>query len=313
MLAPRYTFEYRIYLNLYFRIYDVNIAFDIDALRAIVAGTELRSFARAAAQLGRSQSAVSMQLKKLEQQAGTQLFVRKGRSLVPTEAGEALISYARRIIALNDEAALALGATATTATVRLGLPQDFFEDVMPATLFEYSRKHPGVHVEVQAGPNHVLTEEVRAGRLDVAIAFFPESYSGNEGEWIGKLPMRWLAHKSFVSGCVNDRIPLVLFDHLCLFRQSALTALERADKRWRVAVTTPSLPGIWAALRSNLGLAVRTQHGMPKDIRCVDDKIDLPKLPAITLKILCSANTSPAVDDLREILQRETVRLVTPL
>ena len=103
----------------------MNIAFDINALRAIVAGTELRSFARAATQLGRSQSAISMQLKKLEQQAGTQLFVRKGRALVPTDAGESLVAYARRIIALNDEAALALGATATTATVRLGLPQDF--------------------------------------------------------------------------------------------------------------------------------------------------------------------------------------------
>ena len=84
--------------------------FDIDALRAVVAGLDLGSFARAAVQLGRSQSAVSMQLKKLEQQAGTALFVRRGRGLVPTAAGEALAAYARRILALNDEAALVLGA-----------------------------------------------------------------------------------------------------------------------------------------------------------------------------------------------------------
>ncbi|MBL3827232.1 MULTISPECIES: LysR substrate-binding domain-containing protein [unclassified Marinobacter] len=290
----------------------MTVTFDIDALRAIVAGTELRSFARAAAQLGRSQSAVSMQLKKLEQQAGTQLFVRRGRSLVPTDAGEALVAYARRIIALNDEAALALGATATTATVRLGLPQDFFEDVMPATLSQYSHMHPGVHVEVQAGPNHVLAEEVRAGRLDVAIAFYPENPAGSDGKLLGKLAMHWLAHESFMFDSRIDRVPLVLFDHPCLFRQSALAALEKADKRWRVAVTTPSLPGIWAALRSQLGLAVRTEHAMPEGIQCADETFDLPKLPAISLKLLRSSNASAAVQDLCDLLEYETIRLVAP-
>lgn len=290
----------------------MNIAFDINALRAIVAGTELRSFARAAAQLGRSQSAISMQLKKLEQQAGTQLFVRKGRTLVPTDAGESLVAYARRIIALNDEAALALGATATTATVRLGLPQDFFEDVMPATLYAYSRKHPGVHVEVQAGPNHVLAEEIKAGRLDVAMTFYPENSSGSEGSLVGKLPMHWMAHKSFILDSQAERLPLVMFDHLCLFRQSALAALEQAGKRWRLAVTTPSLPGVWAALRSHLGIAVRTSHGMPNDIRYADEEFDLPKLPAIALRLLVSSNASPAAQDLSRILTQETIRLVTP-
>ena len=125
--------------------------FDIDALRAVVAGLDLGSFARAAVQLGRSQSAVSMQLKKLEQQAGTALFVRRGRGLVPTAAGEALAAYARRILALNDEAALVLGAATAAALVRLGLPQDFFDSVMPAVLSGFARAHPRVHVEVRAG------------------------------------------------------------------------------------------------------------------------------------------------------------------
>src|SRR5690349_3860450 len=95
-------------------------SFDMDALRALVVGIELKSFARASAQLGRSQSAISMQLKKLEQQAGRPLLRRSGRYLAPTEAGEALLAYARRIIALNDEAASALGATSMAASVRMG-------------------------------------------------------------------------------------------------------------------------------------------------------------------------------------------------
>lgn len=294
-----------------FWISEVNPTFDIDALRAVVAGIDLRSFARAAVQLGRSQSAISMQLKKLELQAGTQLFVRKGRGLVPTEAGEALAAYARRIIALNDEAALTLGASVGTAAVRLGVPQDFFDDVMPATLIAFSRRHPNVHVEVRAGQNHILGDEIHAGRLDGAIAFY-EKGTTDAGDLLCTLPMRWLASKSFPRKSATDRIPLVLFDHPCLFRKAALSALDRADKRWWPAVTTPSLPGIWAALRSGLGVAVRTDHGLPRGVVCVGKERGLPKLPSIELRMLRSQNASSSANDVCEILKHETIMLLSP-
>ncbi len=289
----------------------MNPVFDIDALRAVVVGIDLRSFARAAVELGRSQSAISMQLKKLEQQAGTQLFVRKGRGLVPTEAGEALATYARQIIALNDEAARALGAAVTSETVRLGLPQDFFDDVMPATLSSFAAEHPKAHVEVRAGPNHTLGEEIRAGRLDGAIVFFPQG-AGGEGELLFELPMNWLAHKSLADTTVQSRVPLVMFDHPCLFRQATLATLDQADRRWRMAVTTPSLPGIWGALRSKLGIAVRTGHGVPDDIVCANDGLGLPSLPAIELRLLRSQNATPAAHDLCEALRKETIDRVAP-
>ncbi|WP_205649809.1 LysR family transcriptional regulator [Afifella aestuarii] len=289
----------------------MNPAFDIEALRAVVAGIELRSFARAAVELGRSQSAISMQLKKLEQQAGTQLFVRKGRGLVPTEAGEALAAYARQIVTLNDEAARTLGAAVASETVRLGLPQDFFDDVMPATLTAFAADHSEAHVEVRAGPNHTLSDEIRAGRLDGAIVFYPEG-AGGDGEPLGRLPMRWLMHKAVAGQSMQDRVPLVMFDHPCLFRQATLAALDKADRRWRVSVTTPSLPGIWGALRSKLGIAVRTGHGLPDDIVCADDGLGLPTLPAIELRLLRSQNATPAAHDLCEALRRETIDRVAP-
>jgi DNA-binding transcriptional LysR family regulator len=289
----------------------VNPAFDIDALRAVVAGIDLRSFARAAVELGRSQSAISMQLKKLEQQAGTKLFVRKGRGLVPTEAGEALAAYARQIIALNDEAARAMGAAVTSETVRVGLPQDFFDDVMPAMLETFASNHPDVHVEVRAGPNHTLGEEIRAGRLDGAIVFFPKG-DGGEGELLCELPMYWLTHNGFADITMESRVPLVMFDHPCLFRQATLARLDQVDRRWRVAVTTPSLPGIWGALRSKLGIAVRTGHGVPDDIVRASDDLGLPSLPAIELRLLRSQNVTPAADGLCEALRRETIDRVAP-
>jgi DNA-binding transcriptional LysR family regulator len=277
--------------------------FDMDALRTMVVGNDLGSFARAASQLGRSQSAVSMQLKKLEAQAGHPLFRRNGRGLVPTEAGDALLAYARRIIALNDEAATSLGATAAAASVRMGLPQDFLEDVMPDAILRFLRLRPGVHVEVRAGRNHALEDEVRAGRLDVAFAFF-EPGSDAHGIRIASLPMLWLASGKLAKPAADDPIPLVLYDHPCLFRHAALQTLERKGVRWRLSLTTPSLPGVWAALRSAQGITVRTAHRVPAGIREVGAKFGLPKLPLIELRMLTTNELSPAASDLRDILEQ---------
>jgi DNA-binding transcriptional LysR family regulator len=278
-------------------------SFDMDALRTMVVGVDLGSFARAASQLGRSQSAVSMQLKKLEQQAGRPLLRRDGRGLVPTEAGDALLAYARRIIALNDEAAASLHATVATASVRLGLPQDLFEDVMPDAIMRFSRQRPSVHVEVRAGRNHALQEDVRAGRLDVAVAFFQPG-SDKYGTRIASLPMLWLGGKGLAKPSADDPIPLVVFDHPCLFRQTALQTLEGKRRRWRLSLTTPSLPGVWAALRSGYGVSVRPAHPVPAGIRNVGPEFDLPQLPPIELRMLTASELSPAASDLRDILDQ---------
>lgn len=284
-------------------------SFDIEALRTMVTGTELGSFARAALHLGRSQSAISMQLKKLEEQAGKPLFRRSGRGLVPTEAGDALLVYARRIIDLHDEAAASIGAAATTASIRMGLPQDFFEDVMPEAITQFSRHRPNVHIEVRAGRNYALEEEVRAGHLDLALAFVKAGRDRNK-ERLKALPLYWLAGKVTTFEAVA--VPLVLFDHPCLFRQSAIQALEASARRWRIALTTPSLPGVWAALRFGHGITVRTAHRIPPGIRDVGIELDLPKLPSLELRLLTGAELSPAAAELADILKqvvRERVAL----
>ena len=276
--------------------------FDMDALRTIVVGTDLQSFARAAQQLGRSQSAISMQLKKLEEQSGKQLFRRSGRGLVPTEAGEALLTYARRIVALNDEAATSVGAPAAAASVRVGLPQDMFEDVMPGSIIQFSKQRRGVHVEVQAGRNYALEEEVGSGRLDVALAFFPVG-AKPVGKLIASLPMMWLGGRGLRSTEPELPLPLVMYDNPCLFRQAALHALEAKDIAWRLALTTPSLPGIWATLRSTPGITVRTGHRLPQGIREVGSELGLPRLPKIELRLLFAGDLSPAASDFRETLE----------
>jgi DNA-binding transcriptional LysR family regulator len=278
-------------------------AFDIDALRTILVGAELGSFARAAVQLGRSQSAVSMQLKRLEEQAGRALFQRKGRGLTPTEAGDALLSYARRIVELHDEAAAALGSTAAAASIRIGLPQDFFEDVMPDAINCFSQQRPGVHVEVRAGRNYAYGDEVNAGRLDMALSFFRPG-RGTPGTLLASLPMLWFAGKSFakVSAKPPDPVPLVLFDYPCLFRQAALHALDSKRMPWRLSLTSPSLPGVWGALRFGQGITVRAKHRVPDGIREIRSEFGLPPLPVIELRMLARSDLSPAASELREVL-----------
>lgn len=275
--------------------------FDIDALRTMVAGVDLGSFARAAAQLGRSQSAVSMQLKRLEEQAGRVLFERQGRGLALTEAGDALLAYGRRIVELHDEAAAALGASTSTVSIRMGLPQDFFEDVMPVAVSRFASKRPDVHVEVRAGRNYALEEEVNTGKLDMAIAF-AEPGQCRTGTLLATMPLFWFGASRLTA--LPDReapVPLVLFDHPCLFRQTAMRALDRKNRAWRLALTTPSLPGVWAALRFGHGVTVRTSHRVPRGIQALTHG-GLPRLPTLELRLFERSNLTGAASDLVDVL-----------
>ncbi|WP_417772721.1 LysR family transcriptional regulator [Stappia sp.] len=286
--------------------------FDMEALRTMVEGVEQGSFTRAASRLGRSQSAISMQLKKLEERAGVPLFVRKGRGLVPTEAGEVLLTFARKIIALNDEAALSLGVIQAEASVKLGLPQDFFEDILPDTITAFEDRLENVHVEVRAGRNFLLEEEVNAGRLDAAIAFFPQG-SHAHGDLIATLPTFWVGGDGCRVRPGKDRLPLVLFDHPCLFRSTALKALEDGNLNWRVVLTTPSLPGIWAAVRAGKGISLRTRHGIPEGVSVLRNDTGFPKPPPVEVRLLTAADMSASGRKLGEILREVAASHLAPL
>lgn len=284
-------------------------SFDIEALRAILTGIDQKSFSRAANELGLSQPAISRQLKRLELQAGVPLFRRQGRGLVPTEAGEALADYARQIIALNDEAARAVGAAIEPETVRVGLPQDFFDDVMPSATRAFAKLYPNVHVTVRAGNNHTISDEIDAGRLDVAIAFFPSGLSG-KGELLCERPLKWLAHEQYAEPAGTTVLPLVLFNHPCLFRHIALGALDQSGTRWRAALTTPSLQAVWASLRAHFGVGVRIDHNRPIDIADVSDWPKLPKLPGVSVRLLTSSQLSPPAKTMRDIFVETTMTLI---
>jgi len=286
--------------------------FDIEALRAMIVGVELGSFTRAASELGRSQSAISMQVKKLEDRAGKQLFVRKGRGLALTEEGEQLLAFARKIIALNDEAAIAMGVGHAESTVKLGLPQDFFDAILPEALSQFSVQEDHVHVDVRAGRNAALEDEVLAGRLDVAVALFPKRSRGH-GDLLATLPTYWFGKRGDYSNLeFSERIPLVLYDHPCLFRTQALKALEAKRHTWRVTLTTPSLAGVWAAVAAGRGFTSRTAHMVPDTIKVVPQAHGLPPTPDIEVRLLVTDQASPAALKLAGIVEKVTLDELAP-
>ncbi len=257
---------------------------DLDALRSFAVGFETGSFARAAERLGRSTSAVSAQLKKLEEQAGVSLLRKSGRGLRLTDAGETLLSYAQRLLDLNDEALGAVGGANLEGWIRLGLQEDFGETILPGVLGQFARAHPKVRIEGRIARNGELVDKIASRQLDIALA-----WDGGERparvERIASVPLCWLAAAN--DAWRNDRgepLPLALLETPCLLRDIACEQLDRQGTAWRVAFVSPSLAGLWAATAAGLGLALRTPIGHPKSVRMLDPAEDgLPTLPSIDL------------------------------
>ena len=277
---------------------------DMDALRSFVLGVEIGSFSKAADRVGRSTSAVSEQMARLEAQAGKQLLRKQGRGLVPTDAGETMVGYARRLLELNDEAVSTVRGADLEGWVRLGLPQDFAERWLPEVLGRFARQHPRVRVEARAERSSDLTERVEMGKLDLALTWgVPE---GSHTERLMELPIHWIGPASRALGWkTGEPMPLVAFEAPCCFRAAGIAALDAAGIPWRLAFTSPSLTGLWAAVAAGLGLSLRTPAGLPSSVRIIGaEEPRLPALPRIALFLRAAdAEPSPAVALLASILR----------
>jgi len=284
------------------------VNFDLDVLRTFVAGIELGSFARAADRLGRSTSAVSAQLKKLEEQAGTPVLRKSGRGMVLTDAGETMLAYARRLLELNDEAAAALHGTELEGWVRLGLQEDFGESLLTDVLGRFARAHPRVRVEVRIARNSELLERVTSDRLDLALAWDAGVVTPH-AERLGEVPLRWISatglQASWPPG--GEPLPLVMLEAPCVMRSAATAALDRAHIPWRIAFTSASLAGIWAAVAAGLGVSLRTPLGLPSTVQALaPHETPLPALGALGLCLhRAEAESSPSVQRLATLLAQQ--------
>ena len=290
---------------------------DVAALRSLLAGMELGSFARAADRVGRSTSAISAQIRKLEEQAGTPLFRKAGRGLALTAAGEAMLGYARRLVDLNDEAVTAVRGVDPSGGIRLGLQEEFGEGLLPEVLGRFARAHPKIRIEAVVSRNADLLARIDAGRCDLALVWAdmqPAMAAEIDGYVLGPrhverldaVPMCWVASATERwEPADGDPLPLVAFDRPCQFHAAATAALDRAGRPWRVTFSSPNLGGLWAAAAAGLGLTVRSRYGLPAGVRALSPEASgLPALPSMSLAMVRAAATMPPeVERVADILR----------
>lgn len=285
--------------------------FDMDVLRSLAALADRGSLAQASEHVGRTQAALSLQMRRLEDQAGQDLFRRDSRKLVLTEAGETLLGYARRILALNDEAQQALRRSPVSGEVRFGASQDFGEAWLPPVLAQFRQAFPSVAMEVRIDGGTRSVAAVDAGELDVALAL--GLGARDDSVCIGHLPLVWIAHRDF-QWDGRAALPLALFTSPCRFRNKGIAALDAAGTPWSIALTSPSLNGVWAAVSAGLGITVRTPEGLNPALEIVDRKFGLPDLGSVDVSLYFKRGArSPAVQLLAELLRERLGRRIAEL
>lgn len=255
---------------------------DMDALRSLVAILHRGGLARAAERIGRSPSAISQQMRKLESQLGEPLFRKQGRRVVLTEAGERVHDYARRILELNDEAVHAVRGAAIDGVVRFGLPGDFAESWLPAALGQFRKAYPSVRVDVLVERNGVLLERLDRGELDLVLAMNQGARA--DAEHLATLPMTWIGPAGAGEVVRPDAVlDLALYQPPCFFRHAGTTALDRAGVAWRPAFITASLHSLWAGVAAGLGITVRIGADLPSSLMRLGERHGLPSLPGVDL------------------------------
>jgi DNA-binding transcriptional LysR family regulator len=280
---------------------------DMDALRTLVAILRLGSLARAAERVGRSQSAVSQQMRKLEAQLGEPLFRKQGRRVVLTEAGDRVHAYALRILELNDEVVHAVRGISVGGAVRFGLPGDFAESWLPTALGQFRKAYPAVQVDVAVERNGALLERLDRGEFDLVLAMGHARRP--DAQPLATLPMTWLGPADpaggFRPGAVLD---LALYHPPCFFRQAGIEALDRAGIAWRPAFVTASLQSLWAGVAAGLGITLRTSAGIPPQLMRLDERHGLPPLPSVDVCLHAAhGEASPALTHLRRAVTEQAL------
>jgi DNA-binding transcriptional LysR family regulator len=251
---------------------------DLELLRTFVAVVERESFAGAAEAVHRTQSAVTQQMQRLEAQLGRQLFWKLGRAKRLTEDGLKLLEYARRLLALNDEACSAVTGAVLTGEVRIGAPLDVAESILPNLLQRFSKAFPSLRMTIHAGRSPFLLQAMKRGEIDMTIS--PRDDPEHRRITLRTSPTVWICAANYYYDRTQP-LALIVADEPSLFRRIALEHLERAKVPWRISYVSPTLPGIRAAVHAGLGVTARSVEMMGPEFRVLGEADGLPRLPEV--------------------------------
>lgn len=255
---------------------------DLSLLRSFVAVMESKSLQLAAVRIGRSQSAVSMQIKRLEVDVGRPLFLREGRSLRPNPAAEELLIHARRLLRLSDEMMASLRTPETAGTVRLGLPEDYAAVLLAPALARFGQEFPLAELSLAFDNSPALLRRLAAGEIDLALV------SREPDQPFAVLRQERFVWAASPEGTVwlCDPLPVALFEASDLARRFALEALQAADRPYRVVSTTHSLLGLITLAKAGLAVVGLIDSCLPPGLIRLGEAEGLPALPYFDLSLV---------------------------
>jgi DNA-binding transcriptional LysR family regulator len=273
---------------------------DLDLLRSFVSVVDAGGFTRAGERVHRTQSTVSQQIKRLEDALGRPLLLRNGKRVALTEDGERLLSYARRILALAEEAHQVVAQSAGEGVVRLGLPEDFAASRLAQVLARFARSHPGARLDVRCELSVRLRDDLDRGELDLILFKRDAGERGGIACWPERLS--WIASQRQELDVRRDPVPLVVFPQGCLYRNRAIHALEAAGRAWYIAYSSPNFYGIQAAVSVGLGVSILPQAAILPEHRVLGAKDGFAKVPNTELALLAAPDASAATRHLADVL-----------
>ncbi|MEJ8473601.1 LysR substrate-binding domain-containing protein [Roseibium algae] len=268
---------------------------DIDQLRTFLAIAELGSFTKAGEAVHKTQSAVSMQMRRLEERVGLAIFVKDGRQSRLTEDGERLIEYARRIILLNDQTLSAFGGRTEVGRVKLGIPDDYADRLLPRVLAAFARLNPAIEVQVECASSSKTYAAVRNGELDVAIITSAESQDMS-GEVIRREPLHWVTSSSHFAH-TSETVRLAIGAPSCCWRRLAMEALDRVSRAYSISYVSSSAAALVGAVQAGLAVTVFPESAVREGMRILDEKDGFPGLPHCDISLLRSDSARAPMHD----------------
>lgn len=287
------------------------VGLDPDLLRAFAFIAEEGSFTRAAQLVGRTQSAVSMQVQRLEGLLGQQLLTRsKGGTVALTPHGQYLLGRAREMLALNDEIWTSFHAPQVQGAVRLGTPDDYALRYLPQILKRFADRFPAVSVDVLCLPSNDLIDRLRAGELDLTLCSEGHEPPRSQPVTLWRGPLTWVTSVRH-SPHRQDPLPLALASDQCSWRKAAVDALEGAGRRYRIAYRSGTQVGTHAPVMAGLAVTVSTISWLPEGLRAVRPEEGLPALPQFGILLLKGRGARQPVTDALANYITETFALET--
>ncbi len=263
----------------------------LDNLRSLVAVIELGGYAKAGDMLGKSQPAISLQIKKLEEQLGKRLFDKVGQRQIANLEGQQLYQHAKAMLAINDEVFRQFEQSALSGRLRLGIPSEFATTLLPSIIGEFSLLYPDVSLEVTSALSRSLLGEATTHDFDLILALVdPEQPS--KGELVLQDELVWVGDK--MQRLAEDKLSLVLAPNGCVYRSRVIEKLKQQTTSWRITYTNADLYGLIAAIKQGLGVTALAKSSVPKELDIIRHR-NLPNLGKIKICLFNQDTQHPQV------------------